>query len=208
MEHGLKDIAFYVQKHITPCTVVITSLLVHDKPLGAPASVKRVYTVSLIICWNTFKTSLTMFDTDNDWSMFSHHANNKQFTYFIPPISTIILFFYHSTLSPHLLHSLSVGRWPTLVTDFCSLHECWRHVQGPAMEWYNEHIRAILFERHLIWLVHQLLILFYDEGIITDPHHCPIVWQRMWLHCKDVPVMLNVSSQDFIFMHSSPPTPV
>ena len=40
MEHGLKDIVFYVQKHITPCTVVITSLLVHDKPLEAPASVK------------------------------------------------------------------------------------------------------------------------------------------------------------------------
>ena len=43
MEHGLKDIAFYVQKHITHPTVVITSLLVRDKPLEAPASVKRVY---------------------------------------------------------------------------------------------------------------------------------------------------------------------
>ena len=43
MEHGLKDIAFYVQKHITPCTVVITSLLVPDKPHEAPASMKRVY---------------------------------------------------------------------------------------------------------------------------------------------------------------------
>ena len=32
-----------VQKHITPCTVVITSLLVCDKQLGAPPSVKRVY---------------------------------------------------------------------------------------------------------------------------------------------------------------------
>ena len=42
MEHGLKDIALYVQKH-TPCTVVITSLLVRDKPLEVPASVKRVY---------------------------------------------------------------------------------------------------------------------------------------------------------------------
>ena len=46
MEHGLKDIAFYVQKHITPCTVVITSLLVRDKPLGVPASMKRVYSVT------------------------------------------------------------------------------------------------------------------------------------------------------------------
>ena len=30
-------------KHITPCTVVITSLLVRDKPPEAPASVKQVY---------------------------------------------------------------------------------------------------------------------------------------------------------------------
>ena len=43
MEHGLKYIAFYIQKHITPCTAVISSLLVHDKLLGAPAFVKRVY---------------------------------------------------------------------------------------------------------------------------------------------------------------------
>ena len=32
-----------VRKHITPCTVVITSLLVRDKPLGAPPSVNQVY---------------------------------------------------------------------------------------------------------------------------------------------------------------------
>ena len=37
----IKYITLYVQKHITPCTVVITSLLVRDKPLEAPASVKR-----------------------------------------------------------------------------------------------------------------------------------------------------------------------
>ena len=43
MEHRLKDIAFYVQKHITPCMVVITSLVFRDKPLGTPASVKWVY---------------------------------------------------------------------------------------------------------------------------------------------------------------------
>ena len=48
MEHELKDIVFYVQKHITPSTVVITSLLVHDKPLEAPGSVKRVYSEILI----------------------------------------------------------------------------------------------------------------------------------------------------------------
>ena len=43
MEHGLIVIAFYVQKHITPCAVAITSSLVCDKLLEAPASVKRVY---------------------------------------------------------------------------------------------------------------------------------------------------------------------
>ena len=41
--HGLKYIAFYVQKHITPRTVYCSFLLVRDKPLGAPASVKRVF---------------------------------------------------------------------------------------------------------------------------------------------------------------------
>ena len=45
MGHGLKDIAFYVQNHITPCAVVITSVLVHDKPRGAPESMKRVYCI-------------------------------------------------------------------------------------------------------------------------------------------------------------------
>ena len=45
MKHGLKYIAFYVQKHITPWTVVITSLLVRDKPQEAPANVKRVFLI-------------------------------------------------------------------------------------------------------------------------------------------------------------------
>ena len=43
MEHGLEVFVFYVQKHITPCTVVINSLLVRNKQLGVPASVKQVY---------------------------------------------------------------------------------------------------------------------------------------------------------------------
>ena len=48
---------FFVQKHITPCTVVITSLLVREKPLGSPASVKRVY-------WDsTFRSPLWSCDT-------------------------------------------------------------------------------------------------------------------------------------------------
>ena len=38
-------------KHITPCTVFITSLLVRDKPLEVPASVKRVYYIEYEM-WN------------------------------------------------------------------------------------------------------------------------------------------------------------
>ena len=36
MEHGLKDIAFYVQKHITPRAVCYDFPLVSYKPLGSP----------------------------------------------------------------------------------------------------------------------------------------------------------------------------
>ena len=74
MEHGLKDIAFYVQKHITPCTVVITSLLVHDKPLGAPTSVKRVYCgtyqhPSMIYLSNHSIAKLTLNMQRNFWQL-------------------------------------------------------------------------------------------------------------------------------------------
>ena len=42
MEHGIKDIAFYVQKHIVQRTVCYNLPLVRDKPLGAPLYVKLV----------------------------------------------------------------------------------------------------------------------------------------------------------------------
>ena len=43
MEHGLKHITFYVQKYIAPLAMCHNPAIVHDKPLGAPASVKLVY---------------------------------------------------------------------------------------------------------------------------------------------------------------------
>ena len=43
MEHGLKDVAYYVQKHIAPCAICHTPPLVRDMPLGVPAFVKLVY---------------------------------------------------------------------------------------------------------------------------------------------------------------------
>ena len=43
MEHGLKQISFYVQKRIVAMARCYVPALVHDKPLGSPASVKRVY---------------------------------------------------------------------------------------------------------------------------------------------------------------------
>ena len=43
MEHGLKDMAFYVKSHIAKRTGCYNYTLVRDKPLRAPAFVKLVY---------------------------------------------------------------------------------------------------------------------------------------------------------------------
>ena len=43
IEHGLKDIAFYVQNHIALRAICFNFQLVHDKPLGVPAFVRLVY---------------------------------------------------------------------------------------------------------------------------------------------------------------------
>ena len=43
MEHGLKHISFYVQKHTVAMAMCYNPVLAHDKPLGVPASVKLVY---------------------------------------------------------------------------------------------------------------------------------------------------------------------
>ena len=42
MDHGLKHISFYVQKHIRSMSMCYNPALVRDKPLGAPTSVKLV----------------------------------------------------------------------------------------------------------------------------------------------------------------------
>ena len=56
----IKRYRFYVQKHITPCSVVTTSLLVRDNPLRTPASVKQVY---------FFGTTM-----GSSWAYTVHHA--------------------------------------------------------------------------------------------------------------------------------------
>ena len=43
MEHGLKNVAFYVQKHIAPWAICYNRLLVRDMPLEVPAFVRLVY---------------------------------------------------------------------------------------------------------------------------------------------------------------------
>ena len=43
MEHGLKDIVFYVQWYISPWAICYNPLLVHDMTLGVPAFVRLVY---------------------------------------------------------------------------------------------------------------------------------------------------------------------
>ena len=49
MEHGFKDIAFRVKKHIAPRAVCYNFSLVHNKPLGAPAYVKLVYDYFIVM---------------------------------------------------------------------------------------------------------------------------------------------------------------
>ena len=46
MEHGLKDIAFYVQKHIKFCTVVIISLLGGDEPPPPPPPPPSIFAMT------------------------------------------------------------------------------------------------------------------------------------------------------------------
>ena len=43
MEHGLKHITFYVQKHIAALVMCYNAVLVRDKPIGAPAFVKKSF---------------------------------------------------------------------------------------------------------------------------------------------------------------------
>ena len=45
MEHGLKDIKFYVQEHIAHWAIFYNPRKVCDTPLGAPAYVRLVYYV-------------------------------------------------------------------------------------------------------------------------------------------------------------------
>ena len=52
MEHGLKDLAFYVQKHIASWAVCNNFPLVRDKPLGVPVFVRLVYeSIKLAVHW-------------------------------------------------------------------------------------------------------------------------------------------------------------
>ena len=68
-EHGLKYIAFQ-KTFITPCKVVITSLLVRYEPLGVPASVKRVHCViHKTMCYKLF-VKLLKLEWVNEFWMF------------------------------------------------------------------------------------------------------------------------------------------
>ena len=43
MDHGLKDISFYVQKRVIAMGMCYNPALVRDKLQGSPASAKQVY---------------------------------------------------------------------------------------------------------------------------------------------------------------------
>ena len=128
-------------KHITPCPVVITSLLVHGKPLEASASVKRVYcyiclTLDRAIMGNAlyFLTEQTVFNNihvpAHTTGGLLHVAFRKvilHFPYYIAQIRPLSF----QTSIPHTprqvrwgeLHASVVTEWsPVLVTPKRTSH--------------------------------------------------------------------------------------
>ena len=95
MEHGLKDIKFYVQKPKVPLAMCYNPSLVHDKPLGAPAFVKLVdyaiikKTETMLLCesygwkslilfqliWGKIKNVQTEMDVHKTVMWHEHHRN-------------------------------------------------------------------------------------------------------------------------------------
>ena len=69
MEHGFKDVAFYIQKHIALLAVCYNFPLVRDKPLGVSAFVRLVYCLTSPFVPNLEAESvvpkLTIRDSDN-----------------------------------------------------------------------------------------------------------------------------------------------
>ena len=61
MEHGLKHITFYVQKHIAALVMCYNAVLVRDKPIGAPAFVKKKLLWLSMISKKCFVDQMTLF---------------------------------------------------------------------------------------------------------------------------------------------------
>ena len=67
LDHGLKHISFYVQKRVGAMGMCYNPALVGDKPLGALASLKRVYCrgQTKVVC--ILKTSFHWLNTRLQW---------------------------------------------------------------------------------------------------------------------------------------------
>ena len=73
--HGLKLITFYVQKHIAALAMCHIPPLAHDKPLGAPASVKPVYWVMIDGISMHTDWTVDVFDTALMWASNVGHGD-------------------------------------------------------------------------------------------------------------------------------------
>ena len=67
MENGLKYITFYVQKHIVHLVMYYDTLLVHDKPLGAPTFVKLLNCDCICVLKNTVVESVQRICSSIKW---------------------------------------------------------------------------------------------------------------------------------------------
>ena len=89
MENGLKDVAFYVQKHIAPWTICYNAPLVCDMPLWVPAFLKLVYYGSVnsllprTACWVKVKRIVCAHPWDCHKSCSAHFFRDTGLTHWL-----------------------------------------------------------------------------------------------------------------------------
>ena len=128
------NVASYVQKHKTTCTAVITSLLVHAKPLGAPASVKRVYCANYgpnktWQKWNNPRAGVknnAFFTSDfNSWlrhlwkSCGNHHTRDRKYRYSRQPRYYSLCIYCNYLTDTH-----EKVEWELAICKLCLNHFC------------------------------------------------------------------------------------
>ena len=123
-EVWIKRYCSLCSKYITLCTVVITSLLVHDKPLGAASSVNRVYWTVWKL-WSTTRYCPAPAGPMRSQGILSLRVSFHSFCVIFPFLSFIfnfeidwiysIWYFGYSAIIKHKLYIFSFLYWQELI---------------------------------------------------------------------------------------------